>query len=264
MEDDRVLVVVDRFSKMACYIPITMNITSKGVAKNLWERVFKDTGLPRKVISDRGSQFVAYYPQTDGQTERVNQEMEQYLRLYISYRQDDWAEWLSMAEFAHNNRQHSSTGKSTFFVNLVRHPNIHGEGENSTGRIPEVDEFVQKIRKAAEEVERALKKTNEVMKKKADKKRGEAIEDTEGDLVWVEGSNINSDRPAKKLAFRRAGPFPVIKKVGSSAYKLIIPKMWKSLQRVKIEALPLPNLRAATRVLANSHRPKSRGSHTKS
>ena len=102
------------------------------------------------------------------------------------------------------------------------------------------------------------------MKRKADKKRGEAIEDTEGDLVWVEGSNINSDRPAKKLAFRRAGPFPVIKKVGSSAYKLIIPKMWKSLQRVKIEALPLPNLRAATRVLANSHRPKSRGSHTKS
>ena len=102
------------------------------------------------------------------------------------------------------------------------------------------------------------------MKRKADKKRGEAIEDTEGDLVWVEGSNINSDRPAKKLAFRRAGPFPVIKKVGSSAYKLIIPKMWKSLQRVKIEALPLPNLRAATGVLANSHRPKSRGSHTKS
>ena len=232
MEDDRVLVVVDRFSKMACYIPITMNITSKGVAKNLWERVFKDTGLPRKVISDRGSQFVAYYPQTDGQTERVNQEMEQYLRLYISYRQDDWAEWLSMAEFAHNNRQHSSTGKSTFFVNLVRHPNIHGEGENSTGRIPEVDEFVQKIRKAAEEVERALKKTNEVMKRKADKKRGEAIEDTEGDLVWVEGSNINSDRPAKKLAFKRAGPFPVIKKVGSSAYELKIPKMWKNLHPV--------------------------------
>ena len=155
MEDDRVLVVVDRFSKMACYIPITMNITSKGVAKSLWERVFKDTRLPRKVISDRGSQFIsnfmkelcnqlgikrnpstAYHPQTDSQTERVNQEMEQYLRLYISYRQDDWAEWLPMVEFAHNNRQHSSTGKSPFFVNLGRHPDIHGEGEKSIGRVP--------------------------------------------------------------------------------------------------------------------------------
>ena len=128
---------------------------TKGVAKNLWERVFKDTGLPRKVISDRGSQFIsnfmkelcnqlgikrnpstAYHPQTDSQTERVNQEMEQYLRLYISYRQDDWAEWLPMVEFAHNNRQHSSTGKSPFFVNLGRHPDIHGEGEKSIGRVP--------------------------------------------------------------------------------------------------------------------------------
>jgi len=70
------------------------------------------------------------------------------------------------------------------------------------------------------------------MKKKADKKRGEAIEYTEGDLVWVEGSNVNSDRPAKKLAFKRAGPFPVIKKVGSSAYELKIPKMWKNLHPV--------------------------------
>ena len=70
------------------------------------------------------------------------------------------------------------------------------------------------------------------MKKKADRKRGEAIEYTEGDLVWVENSNINSDRPAKKLAFKRAGPFPVIKKVGSSAYELKIPKMWKNLHPV--------------------------------
>jgi len=54
-------VEVDRFSKMAHYIPITMNITSKGVAKNLWELVFKDTGLPQKVISDRGSQFVSKF-----------------------------------------------------------------------------------------------------------------------------------------------------------------------------------------------------------
>jgi len=88
-----------------------MNITSKGVAKNLWEWVFKDTGLPQKVICDRGLQFVskfmkeicnqlgiernpstACHPQTDSQMERVNQEMEQYLWLYISYQQDDSAE----------------------------------------------------------------------------------------------------------------------------------------------------------------------------
>ena len=80
---------------------------------------------------------IAYHPQTDGQTQRVNQEMEQYLQLYISYQQDNQAKWLSMAKFAHNNRQHSSTGKSPSFLNIERHPNIYREGEKSTGRVPE-------------------------------------------------------------------------------------------------------------------------------
>ena len=106
-----ILVIVDCFFKMACYIPISINITAQGVAKISWDRVFKDIGLPRKVISNRGPQFVsrfikelcsrlgveknpsmAYHLQTDGQTERVNQELEQYLRLYCNYRQNDWAE----------------------------------------------------------------------------------------------------------------------------------------------------------------------------
>jgi len=83
---------------MARYIPINMNITAQGVAKISWDRVFKDMGIPKKVISDRGPQFVlrfmkelcsqlgiernpstTYHPQTDGQTEQVNQELEQYL-----------------------------------------------------------------------------------------------------------------------------------------------------------------------------------------
>jgi len=90
---------------------INMNIIMQGVAKTSWDRVFKDVGVPQKVISDQGPQFVsrfikelcsqlgvernpstAYHPQTDGQTERVNQELEQYLRLYCNYRQNDWAE----------------------------------------------------------------------------------------------------------------------------------------------------------------------------
>jgi len=107
---------------MARYMPINMNITTHGVAKVSWDRVFKDVRIPQKVISDRGPQFVsrfmkelcsqlgiernpstAYHPQTNGQTERVNQELEQYLQLYCNYRQNDWAEWLSIAEFSYNN-----------------------------------------------------------------------------------------------------------------------------------------------------------------
>ena len=87
-----------------------------------------------------------------------------------------------------------------------------------------MDEFIQKIKEARKEVEEALRKTNEMMKWRIDKSRGEAIKYKEGDLVRVDSSNIISDHPAKKLAFKRAGPFPVIKKVGPSAYKLQIPK----------------------------------------
>jgi transposase InsO family protein len=95
---DGILVVVDRFTKMAQYLPINMKITSSGVASNLWKNVFKDVGIPEKIISNQGPQFVlnfmkkscrllkikrnpstAYHPQTDGQTERTNQEVKQYL-----------------------------------------------------------------------------------------------------------------------------------------------------------------------------------------
>jgi len=101
---DRILVIVDCFLKIAHYIPINMNITAQGVAKVSWDRVFKDVGISQKVISNRGPQFVsrfikelycqlrveknpltAYHPQTDGQTEQVNQELKQYLRLYYNY-----------------------------------------------------------------------------------------------------------------------------------------------------------------------------------
>ena len=86
------------------------------------DHVFRLHGLPRKIIHDRGPQFdatfmkelykllriegnpsTAYHPQTDGQTERVNQELELYLRMYVDYRQSDWSEWLALAEFAYNN-----------------------------------------------------------------------------------------------------------------------------------------------------------------
>ena len=162
-----------------------MNITAQGVAKVSWDRVFKDVGIPRKVISDQGPQFVsrfmkelccrlrvernpltAYHPQTDGQTERVNQELKQYLRLYCNYRQNDWAEWLSIAEFSYNNWIHSSMGQSPFLVNLGRHPNMGQDIGKTTEDSPGTEEFLKTIKEIRNKVKEALKKTNVMMKKK--------------------------------------------------------------------------------------------------
>ena len=97
--------------------------------------------------------------------------MEQYLRLYISYHQDDWVEWLPLAEFAYNNRSYSSTGKSLFLINLGRHPNTSKEIEKSKERNPLADKFLEEMSHIRKEVEEALKRTNEVMKQKFNKNK---------------------------------------------------------------------------------------------
>ncbi|MBW0496704.1 hypothetical protein O181_036419, partial [Austropuccinia psidii MF-1] len=138
---DSILVIVDRFSKMAVFIPTIASITSLDLAHLFIKNIFSKHGLPSSIVSDRGSLFVssfwtnlcqqlkisrdlstAYHPETDGQTERVNQILEQYLRMYVSYHQDDWNTWLPLAEFAYNNSDHSSTKQSPFFTVYGRDP----------------------------------------------------------------------------------------------------------------------------------------------
>ena len=120
--NNAILVVVDHLSKRIHAIPTVTSLDSEGIAQLFLENVWRHHGLPDEVISDRGSTFVskfskelatllrvgltpstAHHPQTDGQTERVNQEIETYLRVFINHRQDDWADWLPITEFAYNN-----------------------------------------------------------------------------------------------------------------------------------------------------------------
>ncbi|MBW0494922.1 hypothetical protein O181_034637 [Austropuccinia psidii MF-1] len=125
---DSILVIVDRFSKMAVFIPTMSSINSLDLAHLFINNIFSKHGLPSSIVSDRGSLFVssfwtnlcqqlkiarnlstAYHPGTDGQTERVNQILEQYLWVYFIYHQNDWNTWLPMAELSYNSSDHSST-----------------------------------------------------------------------------------------------------------------------------------------------------------
>ena len=113
---------------MVHFIPTMEKTSAEGLARLFRDNVWKLHGLLESIISDRGPQFAAglirelnrilgiasklltvFHPQTNGQTERVNQELEQYLRMFINYRQEQWPEWLGTAEFAYNNKVHSST-----------------------------------------------------------------------------------------------------------------------------------------------------------
>jgi len=123
-----ILVVVNRLTKIVHFVPTTEKTLAEGLVRLFRDNVWKLHGLPESIISDRGLQFAAglmkelnemleiknklstaFYPQIDGQTERVNQELEQYLRMFIDHRQEQWPEWLGTAEFAYNNKVHSST-----------------------------------------------------------------------------------------------------------------------------------------------------------
>jgi hypothetical protein len=138
-----ILVIVDRLTKQALFLPTTDEVTSEGVAQMYFQNVFSRHGVPAHITSDRGTEFVShffrslgtllgirlhftsgYHPQADGQTERVNQTLEQYLRIHCNYQQDDWSHWLPAAEFAYNNAESAATGTTPFFANKGYHPEL--------------------------------------------------------------------------------------------------------------------------------------------
>jgi len=107
---------------------------------------------------------IAFYPQMDGQTEQINQELEQYLRFFVDHRQKDWPEWLALAEFVVNNKVHTATKVSPFIANYGRELRMGGD-IRKRGKVEKAMEFVERMKKVHEEIGAALKKAQEDMKK---------------------------------------------------------------------------------------------------
>jgi len=147
--------------------------------------------LPESVISDREPQFAAeltkelnrmlgietqlsivFHPQTDRQTEQINQELEQYLRFFVEYRQKNWPEWLASAEFAVNNKVHAATKVSPFMANYGREMRMGGD-IRKRGKVENATEFVERIKRVHKKARAALKKAQEDMKRQVDKGRKE-------------------------------------------------------------------------------------------
>ncbi|MBW0572772.1 hypothetical protein O181_112487 [Austropuccinia psidii MF-1] len=245
---DSILVIVDTYSKMEVFIPTMFSITSLDLSHLLIKNIFSKHGLPSSIVIDRGPLFVSsfwtnlcqqlkisrdlsisYNPEMDGQTERLNQILEQYLWMYVSYHQDDWSTWLPLAEFAYNNSDHSSTKKLPFFTFHGRDPqcdSVHITQENPTGNLP------TKIQSVQQDVKRELKASINRFKRYADKRRASPPDFNPGDMVWLSSKNFKSTRPTKKLSERWLGPFPILKKVSTHASHLKLLSQWKSIHPV--------------------------------
>ena len=172
-----------------------------------------------------------YHPEGDGQTERVNQTLEQYLRIYCNYQQDNWKSLLPLAEFAYNNAPNATTGISPFFANKGYNPNftVHPERDLASSRarhfVTDLDELHQELRKAILESQARYQES-------ADRNRLVPPDFKVGDKVFVKAEFIRTTRPSKKLAERYLGPYEIIAQAGKVSWTLRLPDALHSVHPV--------------------------------
>jgi hypothetical protein len=240
------MVVVDRMTKLAHFIPASYEIDALETADLFLKHVFSAHGLPDEIISDRGRQFTsgfwtrlmelcdvkrnlstAYHPETDGQTERTNQVLEQYLRIYCDYQQDDWARLLPLAEFAYNNSEHSATGVSPFYATYGYHPEFNVTIRQDESKNETAETLAEKIQTIQSNLKDKLQQAQERYKKYYDRKIMDVPDFRVGDKVWLIRKNIKTTRPTSKLDYKRLGPYTITAEINPRAYRLALPKEMK-------------------------------------
>lgn len=245
------MVVVDRLTKQSIFVPCNTTDDAPQLAKLFLKHVFSKHGLPTDIVSDRGVLFTskfwrslcsmldiqqrlstAYHPQTDGQTERTNQTLEQYLRIFVNYDQDDWEEWLPLAEFVYNNTPSDATGISPFFANKGFHPKLTLSLKNVPSHNAHLK--VQDMKSLNQFLKDQISKANQSYEMATNKHRRTENKNEwkEGTKVWLNAKNILTKRPMKKLDYKKWGPFKILQKISSHAYKLDLPKTMRGIHNV--------------------------------
>jgi len=198
-----ILVVVDKFSKFAHFIALKHPFTAKTVAQLFLDHIYRLHGLPTSIISDRDKIFTSqfwqalfkaagtslrlsssYHPQTDGQTEQVNQCLETFLRCFAHSCPSQWHRWLSLAEYWYNTSFHSALGKSPFEVLYGFPPRHMGLDVDSVPQVPDLASWLAGRRHMQELVQQHLLRAQERMKRQADKGRSERVFSV-GDKVFL-------------------------------------------------------------------------------
>lgn len=241
---DCILVACDKCSKLVHYIPTVTTIDAPGLARLMIDNVVRHHGIPIYIISDRdpriNSHFwksvwsqlgtklkmsTAFHPQTDGQTERANRTLEEQLRNYVSYHQDNWDTLLPMLEFAHNNTVSSTTGYSPFFLNTGQHPvtPLTYEVKAQTQINDAAATLIEQLYDSLSNAHTAIDKAQLSQKKYADQHRRDFEQFQENDLVLLSTDHLRTPGRAPKLLPRRIGPFRIVKALSKLNYELELP-----------------------------------------
>ena len=240
---DAIVVFVDKLTKWATYVPTTTNVDAPTLARIFFQHVVRLRGVPSSIVSDRDPRFTsvfwrslwqqlgtklqmstAFHPQTDGQTERQNRTLEEMLRAYVNYEQDDWDEHLTAAELAHNCAEHASTGFSPYYLNHGHHPQLpidEAVKAINVSNNPTAAERIQQLNESLTRAKAALQRAQLRQAQYADRWRREVVF-TVGDqvLLSTEHLALKDKERTKKLTSKYIGPFPIVRVVSAVAYEL--------------------------------------------
>ena len=241
---DAVLVVVDRLTKMRHYVPCLMTSNAEDVARMFVRDIYRLHGAPASVVSDRDIRFVnnfwdhlskrlqlstrmtvAHRPEGDGQTERLNAILEQHLRAYVSYLQDDWVDWLPLAEFSANSLFSETTGMSPFFANYGFHPRLGVEPVETIDApaARQASAFADHMSAILTHLREQTILAQARYEEASNKSRATAPRFSVGQKVWLSAKNLKTLRPRKKLDWKNIGPFQITDVLGPYTYRLDLP-----------------------------------------
>jgi hypothetical protein len=259
---DSIVVFVDKFTKRAHFVPTYTTATAPDIAKIFFNEIFRLHGLPKTIISDRDVKFTsqfwkslftqlgtklamstAFHPQTDGQTERLNRTLEEMLRIFITYKQDNWDECLAAAEFAYNNSKQASTQHTPFELDCGQSP-YTPITINTDNKVAASQEFLEHWNTMIKTAKDALMEAQNKQQKYANQHR--KFEEFEiGQKVLLSTRFINTlidkQRPTRKLNAKYIGPFNIVNKISPVAYKLELPNNMKMHPVFHISLLKLYN-----------------------
>jgi Reverse transcriptase (RNA-dependent DNA polymerase)/RNase H-like domain found in reverse transcriptase/Integrase zinc binding domain/Chromo (CHRromatin Organisation MOdifier) domain/gag-polyprotein putative aspartyl protease len=240
---DSILVIVCRLTKYIELIPCMKTTTAKELAFLILDRLIRHHGIPKTIISDRDKLFTsnywttlmaligtkrklstAYHPQTDGQTERTNQTMETYLRIYCNDQKNNWILLLPMAQLAYNNKVSAATGQTPFYANHGRHPHLFDQAIHTNIQAQEAIDMAENMKKIHEQLRENLEKAQQQASLYTNRKRKTAPLLEKGDKAYLLTKNLRTQRKKhKKLDHVKVGPFFISERISPVNYKLELP-----------------------------------------